>query len=69
MGYNNPVLGPLYLVTYIFLVAILFLNLLIAILNYTFNYADKKGILNYYESIIVKIRRLEFNSEVFLILK
>ena len=45
---DSPTFGPIFLIIYLFIVAIVFTNLLVAILTFTFETASKKSRLHFY---------------------
>lgn len=45
---DSPVFGPIFLIVYLFIVAIVFANLLVAILTFTFETASKKSSIHFY---------------------
>ena len=49
---DKPTFGPIFLNIYLFIIAIIFLNLLVAILAFKFEQAVKEGTVLYYSQII-----------------
>lgn len=57
----KTVFGPLFLIIYIFVICIIYMNLVIAILSFNFEAASKVGRMHFNHSLIGSIRKFEYD--------
>ena len=57
----KTVFGPLYLTSYIFVIAIIYMNLIISILSYNFEAASKVGRTHFNHALIGSLRKFEYD--------
>jgi len=58
---ESSILGPIFLLLYLLVIAIIFINLLVAILTHIFDRANKKAIVYFYMSKIHKIKKTDYD--------
>lgn len=65
---DHPIVGPLFLLCFLIVIVILLLNVLIGVLTQTFEGAKRKGLVLFYQNLIGSVRKMEYDSEVNLLL-